>query len=123
MRLEGNYYTLLEMEHQDANAAIFHIALCPESDIYRGHFPGNSVCPGVCNMQMIKECVESLTGKRLHACYVKQCRLTAVATPAICPKLDVKIGVQSTDDANYTVVASIYDSQRIYMDYKGEMTV
>lgn len=123
MKLEGNYYTLLNVERQDADAAIYHVALCPESDIYRGHFPGNPVCPGVCNMQMIKECVEKFTGKQLHVTYVKQCRLTAVATPAICQELDVKIGVQSTDDTNYTIMASIYDTQRTYMDYKGEMTV
>ena len=123
MKLEGNYYTLLSVEHQDVTTAIYHIALCSDSDIYRGHFPGNPVCPGVCNMQTIKECAEDFTGKRLHVTYVKQCRLTAVATPTVCPKLDVKVSIQPTDDASYTVMASIYDSQRIYMDYKGEMTV
>lgn len=122
MKLEGYYYTLLNIEYQE-NAAIYHVSLRPECDVYRGHFPGNPVCPGVCNMQMVKECVENMTGKRLYASMVRQCRLTAVATPDVCSRLDVKISIQSADYTHYAVKASIYDEQRIYMDYKGEMTV
>lgn len=122
MKLEGFYYTILGIEHQE-DAAIFQVGLWPDCDIYRGHFPGNPVCPGVCNMQMIKECAENLTGKRLHASKVKQCRLTALVTPTECPMLNVKIAIQSDDETHYVVKASIYDEQRTYMDYKGEMTV
>lgn len=122
MKLEGYYYTLLNVEYQ-ADAAIYHVSLRPDCGIYRGHFPGNPVCPGVCNMQMIKECVENMTGKRLFASSVKQCRLTAVATPDVCSRLDVKISIQSADYTHYAVKASISDERCVYMDYKGEMTV
>lgn len=125
MKLEGNYYTLLGEEPQGEGTATFRISLLPDCDIYRGHFPGNPVCPGVCNMQTIKECAEKITGKQLRVASVRQCRLKAVATPAICSELDVKVSVgqQPGDDARYTVVASISDAQSVYMDYKGEMTV
>ncbi len=125
MKLEGNYYTLLGEERQGEGTVTFRISLLPECDIYRGHFPGNPVCPGVCNMQTIKECAEKVTGKQLRVSSVRQCRLKAVATPAICSELEVKVSVeqQPGDDARYTVVASISDAKCVYMDYKGEMTV
>ncbi len=124
MKLEGNYYTLLSEERQGEGTATFHISLLPDCDIYRGHFPGNPVCPGVCNMQTVKECAEKLTGRQLRVASVRQCRLKAVATPRECSGLDIKVSVeQQGDDARYTVVASISDAQRVYMDYKGEMTV
>ncbi len=122
MKLEGNYYTLLNVEAQDENTAVYHLALRPDCDIYRGHFPGNPVCPGVCNMQTIKECVEKFSERHLRATFVKQCRLTTLATPTTCKELDVKVSVQAKDETTLAVVATISDANNIYMEYKGEMT-
>lgn len=80
------------------------------------------MCPGVCNIQMIKECAERLTGQRLHICSIRRCRLTAVATPTACPELTVKIDLQPVENG-YAVIATVGDARRTYMDYKGEMTV
>lgn len=119
MRLERYYYDLLD-EYYDADGGVFRIALRPECDIYAGHFPGNPVCPGVCNIQVIKECAERLVGKRLHPCYIRQCRLTAVARPTACREFVVKINLTSTE-TGYAVVATMADVEQTYMEYKGEM--
>ena len=121
MKLENNYYELISM-HCGGTGGVFHFTLRPDCEVYRGHFPGNPVCPGVCNMQMIKECAERLTGQRLHIGSIRRCRLTAVATPAACPELTVKIDLQPVGDG-YTVTATISDARQTYMDYKGKMTV
>ncbi|WP_121808221.1 3-hydroxyacyl-ACP dehydratase [Mucilaginibacter kameinonensis] len=42
------------------------ITLNPAHDIFKGHFPGNPVVPGVCMMQMIKEVLENYSGKKLR---------------------------------------------------------
>ncbi|MFS2716174.1 beta-hydroxyacyl-ACP dehydratase [Bacteroides uniformis] len=78
MKLENNYYKLISM-HSDGTSGVFHLSLRLDCEVYRGHFPGNPVCPGVCNIQMIKECAERLTGQRLHISRIRRCRLTAVA--------------------------------------------
>jgi len=121
MKLENNYYELIRM-HCSGTDGVFHLALRPDCEIYRGHFPGTPVCPGVCNIQMIKECVERLTGCRLHIGSIRRCRLTAVATPMACPELSVKINLQPTENG-FAVTATVSDARRTYMDYKGEMTV
>lgn len=121
MLLENKYYKIV---HRDANglSAVFHIALLPDCDVYRGHFPGNPVCPGVCNIQTIKECVMLLTGRRMQISTIKQCRLTAIASPSICPEVDVTIDVLPTD-RGFSVTAKIADAEKTYMEYKGEMSV
>ncbi len=121
MKLENNYYKLISM-HSDGTSGVFHLSLRPDCEVYRGHFPGNPVCPGVCNIQMIKECAERLTGQRLHISRIRRCRLTAVATPTACPELTVKIDLQPVENG-YAVIATVGDARRTYMDYKGEMTV
>ena len=71
---------------------------------------------------VVKECAERLAGKGLHISYIRQCRLTAVAAPAVCPELVVSIQVVPVE-AGYGVVATLSDAERTYMEYKGEMTV
>lgn len=121
MNLKNNYYELIGM-HSDGTGGVFHIALRPECEVYRGHFPGHPVCPGVYNIQTVKECAERLTGRRLHIGSIRRCRLTAVATPAVCPELTVTISLLPTENG-YSVTATVGDKERMYMDYKGEMSV
>ncbi|MEL5895446.1 beta-hydroxyacyl-ACP dehydratase [Bacteroides sp. GD17] len=121
MLFENKYYKILDAK-VDGLDAVYRIALLPDCDVYRGHFPGNPVSPGVCNIETIKECAMLLTGKRLLISTIKQCRLTAVASPALCPEVDVILSLLPTDKG-FTVTARIADAERTYMEYKGDMIV
>ncbi len=120
MHLENNYYELVSMR-TDGTDGVFCIALRPGCEVYRGHFPGNPVSPGVCNMQTVKECAERLAGKRLHIQSIRRCRLMAVVTPVACPELEVRISLAATE-AGYEIAATVSDAQRTYMELKGELT-
>ncbi len=120
MKLENNYYKLIGMSCGGLSG-VFHIALCPDCEVYKGHFPGNPVSPGVCNIQTVKECAERLTGQRLQIGSIRRCRLTAVVTPSACPELDVKIDLTPAE-TGYGITATVSDSARTYMEMKGELT-
>lgn len=120
MRLANNYYKLVSL-HCNGASGTFRIRLCRDCDVYRGHFPGHPVCPGAYNIQTVKECAEWLIGRQLHISYIKQCRLTAVATPDTSPEIDVCVSVTPTD-TGYNVTARMSDEKQVYMDYKGEVT-
>ena len=120
MLLKDKFFTVLHEEKLTANDAVYLCELKPDCDVYRGHFPGKPVSPGVCNIEMIRECAEMLVGQDLKIDTIKQCRLTAVASPAVCPKVDVKVNVARIEGTDsYNVVASIADQERSYMELKG----
>lgn len=123
MRLENSYFKVLNRCSDGDQSMTFHVALLPDCDVYRGHFPGNPVCPGVYNMKMIRECAEMMLGKSLHQPAVSQCRFVSLMTPAQCQEVDIKIEILAASDDAFTVKATISDSNNIYMEYKGEMTV
>ncbi|MGN1248330.1 MAG: hypothetical protein ACI4UO_07050 [Paludibacteraceae bacterium] len=52
-----NYYHILSSDIT-SEEGMFRVALNADCEVYQGHFPGEPVCPGVCNIQMIKECAE-----------------------------------------------------------------
>lgn len=121
MLLENKYYKIIGMDKQgDGQSAVFHIAILPDCDVYQGHFPGRPVCPGACNIETIKECAMLLLGRKLHMSTIKQCRLTALATPADCPEVDVTISASALDEG-FAIVARIADAEKTYVEYKGEM--
>lgn len=117
--LKNKYYNLDAM-YGDGEERIFHISLIRDCDVYNGHFPGRPVCPGVCNMQIIKECAELMTSHKLTIARIKQCRLTTVVTPEMFPKLRVKIKIDVCDN-NIGVLAAIDYSGKLCMEYNGIM--
>lgn len=120
MRLRDTYYKEWSA-HYGADTASFHVELLPDCDVYRGHFPGHPVCPGVCNMGMLKECMEEAVGCRLVIDTIKQCRMTAVASPETCSELDILMYIQRLGESCWAVQAKLVDTERTYMEYKGEM--
>lgn len=119
MLLENKYYKVLRARENGEGKAVFHVAILPDCNVYEGHFPGKPVCPGVCNIQTIKECASLLVGKELRIFSIKQCLLTAIATPTVCPEVDVEVEVKDVD-GKYSIVATISDEIRQYMTFKGE---
>ena len=95
------------------------IQLVRECDVYEGHFPGRPVCPGVFNLQTIKECVSRELGKPLRITAIKQCRLTAMATPDSCPELALDLNIKCGTD--FLIEARLYTTQQVYMELKCTM--
>jgi len=124
MLLKDKYYTVLKENILNPLHGVYLISLLPNADVYRGHFPHKPVCPGVCNIETIRECAEMLAGKDLMIKTIKQCRLTAVATPKVCPLLDVTVTLTPNQDASaYVVQAKMADAETTYMELKGEFAV
>lgn len=121
MLLENKFYKVLsEVRHAEGLGATYHVAILPECNVYDGHFPGDPVCPGVCSIETIKECAILLAGTSLRYTSIKQCRLTAMATPTVCPEVDVDVTLVETENG-YDVQATIADVKQTYMILKGQL--
>ena len=73
-----------------------------------------------CNIETIKECAILLCGEQLRYSTIKQCRLTALATPTVCPEVDVQVTLTPAGDS-YSVQATIADAKQTYMILKGQL--
>ena len=116
-----DYYTIENVSKKDDGTTCFHICLRPDSTIYEGHFPGEPVSPGVCNIQMIKECAEQVAGKSLLLNNLQQCRLTTLVIPILHPQVEVTILLEEKGDA-YKLKATIGKDEEVYLDLKAELT-
>ena len=131
------YYHILSSEIT-ADAGVFRVALNADCEVYQGHFPGEPVCPGVCNIQMIKECTErclGYTGDNLLTTgedsespsillsHIRQCRLTTLVTPQQHPEVEVRVAILSRSEDIITFRGTIGKGEEVYMELKGELTL
>ena len=115
-----NYYKINDIV-KEKGKAIFQVSLMQDCKVYEGHFPDEPVSPGVCNIQMIKECAEQVVGKSLFLNNLQQCRLTTLITPFVYPQLKVEISMEEKEDI-YKLKATIGKDGDIYIELKAEMT-
>ena len=59
--LRGILYELVQADDLGAT-----VRLLPESAVYRGHFPGYPITPGVCIVQIALELIEEMAGQAGH---------------------------------------------------------
>lgn len=80
MRLKNDLYTVL-CRDTNALAGTFEVKLNPGCFIYKAHFPGEPVTPGVCIVQMAKELLEELVDCQLDIVRVKNVKFLSVLSP------------------------------------------
>lgn len=66
-------------------------------EIFKGHFPGNPVMPGVCMIQIIKELTEEATGKNLFLSVSSNIKFMAIINPEKNPDLLILIDITEGD--------------------------
>lgn len=96
MLIEG-LYTIedFQQEGQEVKATVF---LNKDHDIFKGHFPGNPVMPGVCMLQIIKELTEQATNKNLFLSVSSNIKFMAIINPELNPTLSLNISITEVED-------------------------
>ena len=87
--LENKFYKIISQEGSE-----FDVELLADCDVYEGHFPGEPISPGVCNVQMIKELAEKIIGRETRIEEIKQVRFTELITPVKHPRLHVSLNIE-----------------------------
>lgn len=76
MKLQDELYTIVEI-----NDDVARIRLLPECAIYQGHFPGNPVTPGVCQVGIVEELAGDICGFGLRLKEVKLLKYIDILRP------------------------------------------
>ncbi|MFA6593280.1 MAG: acyl-[acyl-carrier-protein] thioesterase [Bacteroidales bacterium] len=112
----------IESYHATADKHEFRIRLSPDSDVYKGHFPGSPVAPGVCTVQMLKECAEYALGARTLMVKIGQCKFLKLVVPSELPEADVAMTLSKKDDACF-LTATLSGSGEDYVVLKAELKI
>lgn len=82
MRLIGDLYTVEKaIPASDGVVYGFDVRLNPDHFIFKAHFPGHPITPGVCLMQMVAELASMAEGCELYVRNIKNVKYTGVVSP------------------------------------------
>lgn len=84
----------------DESEVIARIKLNPNHEVYKGHFPGQAVVPGVIQLQIVKEILENHLSKNLFMDNITQVKYLVPITPEEVPELHISISYKNDDKGN-----------------------
>jgi 3-hydroxyacyl-[acyl-carrier-protein] dehydratase len=104
--------------HTEGNSVSAELELNSLHPVFEGHFPGLPVVPGVCQMQMVKEILETVAGVETRLVKADNMKFLAVINPVESPVVQLKLQFEFTD-AGYKVVSSIASGAVVHFKFQG----
>ena len=95
------------------------VSINPAHPVYKGHFPGFPISPGVCQVLMIREILEEELGTSLVLTGARQIKFTAVHEPGKYPEIDATISFERNGD-RLRVDARLQKNEKVFIKFKGE---
>lgn len=105
MRLNNKLYTVTDVRHEGETTR-FTLLLDPSHVIYRVHFPGEPVTPGVCLVQMAGELQEERLGRKLQLQKAVNVKFLSPVSPLSTPRITVSVS-NAPADAQGAVRSSV----------------
>ena len=119
MILQDNLFTIISQQAEEGIAA-FQVRLNPEWPIYKAHFPGHPITPGVCIVQMIQELLQILEHRALCLRQAKNVKYVAIVSPEEVTELTVTFSkIETLPDGNLKVQAQVANDETLYTKFSA----
>jgi 3-hydroxyacyl-[acyl-carrier-protein] dehydratase len=103
-----DFYKILSEEKVSDSKYIVTILVNEKHEVFKGHFPGNPIMPGVCMIQIIKELTESITKSSVMIQSLANVKFMALINPEATPELRLELDVTTTEDGLVKVKNTTY---------------
>jgi len=99
----NNLYTVTETVSSTQTLSA-RIRLDSAHEIFKGHFPGSAITPGVVQLQIVKELLEQHLNRNLRMKTMRVCKFLQIINPEETPEIQIDIKFTAGDALD--VVAS-----------------
>lgn len=118
-----DFYKVITTEQVNETDWVVLVALNPQHAIYSGHFPQQPVVPGVCILQMIKECVESICRAALQYKQIASCKFLAAINPNETPEIKFSLTIKNGEvNTRHILVEGASSKNDICIKLKAQLT-
>jgi 3-hydroxyacyl-[acyl-carrier-protein] dehydratase len=128
--LMNDFYTVVDKTEENVaivdkdkpgKKIIFSVKLNPGHPVYKGHFPGNPVVPGVCQVQMIKELSSLVLNKEIILSYSDNIKFLSMIRPSETEILTLSLDIREKENECWSVNAVISRENQVFLKFKGVM--
>lgn len=108
-----DFYKVISLEKNDSQKHLAIIFVNKKHEVFKGHFPGNPIMPGVCMMQIIKELTEQITESSLIMQSLTNVKFMALINPEVTPELRLELDITITDEGLVKVKNTTYFNETV----------
>jgi len=112
MKLLNNFFWIESTEAGEL--PVFNLSLNPESEIFKAHFPTRPITPGVCQVQMLLEAMETVEHRPLYLQDIKNIKYLAVISPDEVTQMQVRIQRVTRTEGSMAVSAVFQWGDTLY---------
>jgi len=121
MILAGDFYTVMSAA-VEAGKIEAVLQINPNHEIFKGHFPGQPVVPGVCMMQMVKELLETATSRSLRLHTGLDLKFLSVIDPGKNNTIHVETNYTVLASGDINVTSRLFYTETTFFKFKGVFT-
>ncbi|MFA8451512.1 MAG: hypothetical protein ACEPOW_12545 [Bacteroidales bacterium] len=119
MKTLKNFFKIMHIQQTDEGSEVL-IKLNPYHELYKGHFPGQAVVPGVCQTYILHHILERLTKRQLILKRAKNFKFLNIILPEKSDTLEVKIKFPTLAADIIKVTASVCAEGEVCFKFRGE---
>ncbi|MCX6244189.1 MAG: hypothetical protein NTU98_05735 [Bacteroidetes bacterium] len=97
----------------------FSLELNPDHPVYEGHFPGNPVVPGVCQVQMICELLSLIKGYPVRLVHADNIKFMTLMVPGKNRMINAGLSVRDSGTGDIPVNATLQSVEVVFIKFKG----
>jgi 3-hydroxyacyl-[acyl-carrier-protein] dehydratase len=97
----------------------FSLELNPEHPVYEGHFPGNPVVPGVCQVQMICELLSMIKGYPVRLVHADTIKFMTLMVPGENRLIEAFLSLRESFADDIPVNATLQNGSVVFIKFKG----
>jgi 3-hydroxyacyl-[acyl-carrier-protein] dehydratase len=119
MLLNGLYTIKQILQEGSNNKLSILIQLNPSHEIFKGHFPGNPILPGVCIIQILKEILMYQSGNKLILSNASSIKYLSFINPDVNSIISFDVELKKTGNDNISCDAFLYFESVVFCRFKG----
>jgi len=125
--LKGSFFDIVNILRTDSGSGTnevessyrIRVRLNHTHPIFTGHFPGNPVVPGACQIRMITEIISEITGEEVRLLEADNIKFLAMINPNEHPELTVNCQIKREDKHRIQVSATVTGDDKTFFKYKS----
>jgi 3-hydroxyacyl-[acyl-carrier-protein] dehydratase len=107
-------------EKKEENKITAELSLNPAHEIFKGHFPGNPVLPGVCTVEIIIELISYYLKQNIRLIKAQNIKYLSFINPETNSKICVDITIRDAGNGQLTGSATVYYGTTSFCSFKGD---
>lgn len=113
MILLNDFFHILSSDYNETTGT-YSIALNPDHFIFKAHFPGNPITPGVCQLGIVEELLSEQTGTPLRLAHINNIKYMNIISPVDNPTVEVRLSRIQHLEGGYNLQAVLANEQATF---------